>query len=83
MGQRPKPPTAAERERAREQYDADVAAGRRIPLPDLGAIRPADGAWRPAAGEGFEIVTRSRPTERRPALNVNFNPLALRYGRRP
>jgi hypothetical protein len=71
MGQRPKPPTEKQMAAARKKYLEDVEAGRRIPLPDLGQVRDADGAWRPVAGEGPEVITPHRePVERPKAKGV-------------
>lgn len=81
MGQRPPKPTEKDIAAARAKYEADVRNGRRVPLPDCGQLRDSDGAWRPAVGPGYEIVTpRRAPAERR-AKGVNFSPLD--YGRRP
>jgi hypothetical protein len=71
VGQRAPKPTGKQIAAARAKYAADVAAGRRIPLPYLGQIRWDIGGWQPVAGEGFEIVApRRREAAPRKALDV-------------
>jgi hypothetical protein len=79
MGQR-KLPTKAQIAAAQEKYAADVAARRRIPLPDFGQLREPDGDWRPVAGDHFEIITPRRAPAPRRSINVSFNALTWRVG---
>jgi hypothetical protein len=62
--------------RRREGKSAeDVAAGRRIPLPNCGQVRSAVGGdWRPVAGEGHAIVVPRRAPAERKAKGVGFDP---------
>ena len=74
MGQRPKPPTPEQVAAARKQYEEDVAAGRRLPLPNLGRTRAPGEDWTDVAGPGYEAVEHPWMPEERKALGINFNP---------